>query len=129
MKIFEKKVKENRLNKYYLFGIKVYSCKIHHKQNTSLLFEEMEKDIIAHSRWWDAAWYVKTYNHNFNRYEALDYWYKTGWKQGENPSQYINVAHYTYDINPIIAYLSKGIKRVFFLITKIILNQKMMIRK
>lgn len=47
---------------------------------------EYEKNIIARSELWDPLWYVQQYGHNFNRYEALDYWYETGRHKGERPS-------------------------------------------
>lgn len=72
----------------------------------------LEKDIIASSPYWDPLWYVQTYNHNLNRCEALDYWYRIGWKKRENPSKYINIDFCRGacgGINPIIAYHSKQI--------------------
>ncbi len=73
-----------------------------------------EKQRIAESFLWDPLWYVKTYGHPFNRHQALDYWYETGWARGENPSPYLNVAFYRGVVNPVIAYLSKGKERNFF---------------
>lgn len=76
------------------------------------LLEFSEKELIANSPFWDALWYIKTYNHKFNRFEALDYWYEKGWKKGENPSPYLNVSYIKKQcdgVNPIIAYMSRQI--------------------
>ena len=77
----------------------------------------LEKNMIAQSPFWDALWYIKKYNHQMNRYEALDYWYSKGWKKGESPSKYINLDYCrgAFDeVNPIICYMSKDEKRGFF---------------
>ena len=73
--------------------------------------ELLEKQIISNSKFWDASWYIKKYGHQFNLVEALDYWYKIGWKRGESPSQYINVKYCGKacgGVNPIIAYLDNS---------------------
>ncbi len=73
-----------------------------------------EKALIAQSFLWDPLWYVKKYNHDFNREEALDYWYHKGWKEGENPSRYLNVKYFSHcDINPVIYYLNNSHSFIF----------------
>ncbi|MBO5910701.1 MAG: DUF616 domain-containing protein [Elusimicrobiaceae bacterium] len=72
----------------------------------------LEKDQIARSIFWDAQWYVQTYNHPFDRADALNYWYSKGWQKGEAPSRYfdknyINFAR-TQGINPILLYEGHG---------------------
>lgn len=52
-------------------------------------WESYEKQVIATSPYWDPLWYVQRYNHKFDRYEALEYWYKEGYKRGEYPSREI----------------------------------------
>lgn len=76
-----------------------------------LRVEEIEKAKIIASGLWDPLWYVQAYHHKFNRQEALDYWYHTGWKKGENPSPLIDSSRYTEHTswqNPILAYLSQS---------------------
>ncbi len=83
--------------------------------NSTKRIDFIEKQIVANSSYWDDLWYIKTYNHNFTRKEALNYWYKKGWLKGENPSKYINTKyclHRCNGQNPILAYLNKDL--VFF---------------
>lgn len=56
---------------------------------------EYEKNMIAGSEFWDPLWYVQQYGHHFNRYEALDYWYETGWRKGEQPSANVQNVNYS----------------------------------
>lgn len=92
--------------------IRFFGIKIKSKLPVLSKDEFMYKEIIANSPYWDAQWYIQKYGHNFTRQEALDYWYKTGWKKGESPSKYINVEYCKnacLGLNPIIAYQSKQI--------------------
>ena len=77
--------------------------------------EALEKRLILESGLWDPLWYVRTYGHDLTREEALDHWYREGWRKGEDPSPRFTLAYYypsVYgDENPIIAYLGK---KVFF---------------
>ncbi len=92
---------------YFLGGI--YYC------FRSSSAKEAEKKVIAASKWWDVAWYKKTYGRNdLTDQEALDYWCKKGWRDEEDPSKYIrtrnylNVNSHIYFTNPVIAYMSNG---------------------
>ena len=93
--------------------IKICGIKIKLKRSnrsTKELLAFLEKEIIAQSPFWDDLWYVQKYGHNFTRQEALNYWYKKGWKKGENPSKYINLevcGKFCHGLNPVIAYQSK----------------------
>ena len=92
--------------KIKIFGIP-FVLPLH--QSLKQRIEYLEKSIIAQSPWWDALWYVREYDHHFSRQEALDYWYHTGWKQGEAPSPYLHLAYNQKlcgAINPIIYYMS-----------------------
>ncbi len=74
-----------------------------------LEFEEKEK--IGTSRYWDYMWYIKTYHHDFTRAQALDYWYRTGWKLNENPCPFIDVGairSVSGNINPVIFLLGSN---------------------
>jgi len=71
---------------------------------------ELEKDKIYKSKFWDADWYLKTYNSSLYKADALEYWCSQGWKNNENPSKYFNTAYFqkTYNIfdrNPLLYYL------------------------
>lgn len=85
------------------------------KENSSVA--SLEKDQIAKSLFWDAQWYVQTYQHPFNRAEALEYWYNTGWHKGETPSRYFDRNYINFacslNINPIILYEGHGARNCF----------------
>lgn len=88
---------------------------IRHNSSLKSRLELLEKQRIASSKFWDDLWYTRQYNHKFNRVNALDYWYKKGWKKGESPSPYINVKYCKNaceGINPVIAYLDHSL--IFF---------------
>ena len=72
--------------------------------------ETIEKRQIVDSGFWDPLWYVRTYGHDMTRAQALDHWYRTGWREGENPSPHFDVAAYLPYLspgeNPLIAYLN-----------------------
>lgn len=90
--------------------VRLFGIKIKLKLPVVLKNDFIYKDMISKSPYWDALWYVQKYGHNFTRYEALEYWYNEGWKNGESPSRYINVeycAPFCKGINPIIAYQNK----------------------
>ena len=73
--------------------------------------EFMEKEKIGSSRYWDYMWYIKTYHHDFTRAQALDYWYRTGWKLNENPCPFIDVGairSVSGNINPVIFLLGSN---------------------
>ena len=56
-------------------------------------------------------WYIKTYHHDFTRAQALDYWYRTGWKLNENPCSFIDVGairSVSGNINPVIFLLGSN---------------------
>ena len=78
--------------------------------------EWTEKRMILESGLWDPLWYVRTYGHDLTRTQALDYWYREGWRHGEDPSPFFTVAHYPAaacgGANPIVAYLER--RKVFF---------------
>lgn len=80
---------------------------------TSSPIREMELAKIQESFLWDPLWYINQYNYNFQKRDALEYWYDEGWKQGESPSKYLNVKSYqqrynVIDRNPLLHYLEKG---------------------
>jgi len=79
----------------------------------------MEKRLVRESGWWDPLWYVKTYGHDMTRSEALDYWYETGWRKGEDPGPCFSLAkcpmHLCGDENPLVAYLNRRV--MFFTAT------------
>lgn len=73
--------------------------------------EFLEKEKIGSSRYWDYMWYIKTYHHDFTRAQALDYWYRTGWKLNENPCSFIDVGairSVSGNINPVIFLLGSN---------------------
>lgn len=73
----------------------------------------LEKRLIVESGWWDPLWYVRTYGHDFTRSEALDYWYSTGWRKGEDPGPRFSLAKCPLDAcgdeNPLVAYLNRRV--------------------
>jgi len=73
----------------------------------------LEKKAILDSGWWDPLWYVKTYGHDMTRSQALDYWYSTGWRKGEDPGPRFSLAKCPTDLcgdeNPLVAYLNRRI--------------------
>ena len=78
--------------------------------------EWLEKRMIRESGLWDPVWYVRTYHHDMTCGEALDYWYREGWRKGEDPSPFFTVAYYPSskcdEANPIVAYLER--RKLFF---------------
>ena len=86
--------------------------KIHSKlQEIQNKIEDFEKQQILSSGLWDPLWYNRTYNHTFNKIDALDYWYNTGWRNGEAPSEKIDMNKVqefcnVKNMNPIKAYLT-----------------------
>ena len=105
-RLFSTQRKINGQLKLKIFGI---SLKFQPRQSLKQRIEYLEKSIIAQSPWWDDLWYVREYDHNLSRQEALDYWYHTGWKQKENPSPYFDIkdaAKLCGAINPILYYTS-----------------------
>ncbi len=111
-KIFS--IERTSLNKGVM-NILFIKFNIHYKLSLKNRIEIYEKQLIATSKFWDDLWYIKQYNHRFNRIQALDYWYKKGWKKGEAPSPYINVKYCfkaCEGINPIIAHQTNSL--VFF---------------
>ena len=84
----------------------------------------LEKDQIARSIFWDAQWYVQTYNHPFDRADALNYWYSKGWQKGEAPSRYFDkiilILPARKGSTPF--YYMKGMAPVFFLPVIMLLN-------
>ena len=74
--------------------------------------KDFQKEIVANSPYWDDLWYVQKYGYDFTREEALDYWCRYGWKNGESPSKYINMEACLSTcpkMNPIVAYHSKQV--------------------
>ena len=74
---------------------------------------EYQKKVVLNSKYWDVSWYLSNYRYNLNKTEALEYYIKTGWRNNESPSRYLNCEYYTnkYNIkneNPLIHYLAKG---------------------
>lgn len=71
---------------------------------------DIEKRMIVDSGFWDPLWYVRTYGYDFTRSEALNHWYRVGWRKGENPSARFDVAFYSKyapkDRNPLLSYLN-----------------------
>lgn len=70
-----------------------------------------EKERIGSSRFWDYLWYIQTYHHDFTRAQALDYWYRAGWKLNENPCSFIDIAAIRSvcgNINPVIFLLGSN---------------------
>lgn len=69
--------------------------------------DNVYKDIIQKSIYWDPQWYNLTYGHNFSMQEALDYWYHIGWRKGENPSRFYNINYNKQNspTNPLIEYI------------------------
>jgi len=72
--------------------------------------EAIEKRMIVDSGFWDPLWYVRTYGYEMTRAQALDHWYRTGWRKGENPSARFDVSVYAPYLregeNPLVAYLN-----------------------
>jgi len=72
--------------------------------------EAIEKRQIVDSGFWDPLWYVRTYGHDMTRAQALDHWYREGWRKGENPGPRFDVSVYAKYLsegeNPLLAYLN-----------------------
>jgi len=72
--------------------------------------EAIEKRMIVDSGFWDPLWYVRTYGYDMTRSQALDHWYREGWRKGENPSPRFDVTVYAElaaeGENPLLAYLN-----------------------
>ena len=72
--------------------------------------EDVEKRMIVDSGYWDPLWYVRTYGHDLTQSQALDHWYRVGWRKGENPSPRFDVTFYSKhapkDRNPLLSYLN-----------------------
>ena len=71
---------------------------------------DIEKRMIVDSGFWDPLWYVRTYGYDMTRSQALDHWYREGWRKGENPSARFNVSVYApyahAGCNPLLVYLN-----------------------
>lgn len=85
---------------------------VNHKNQQEYLIYLLQTDLIRKSCYWQPEWYLQKYQHHLLKYDALDYWLKTGWKDNENPSIYFNTEYYkkTYhpDYNPLTHFLLKG---------------------
>lgn len=108
------KTEKHRIFSLFGFKLKIKRKKKGEKFNKpSVEIAELELAKIQDSFLWDALWYIKKYNYNFYKREALEYWYSEGWKKGESPSKYLNVEFYqkrynVTDRNPLLHYLDKG---------------------
>lgn len=109
-----KKTEKHRIFSFLSFKLKIKRKKKGGKINKPPVeIAELELAKIQDSFLWDALWYIKQYNYNFYKREALEYWYSEGWKKGESPSKYLNVEFYqkrynVTDRNPLLHYLDKG---------------------
>lgn len=112
------KEKNNKYKLIRICGIK-FKSKLKKYPNNIIKTEindtilEFHKKFILDSIYWDASWYLREYNSNLNKVEALNYWLLQGWKYNESPSKYFNVKYYTEkykitDQNPLIHFLTKG---------------------
>lgn len=108
------KTEKHRIFSLFGFKLKIKRKKKGGKINKpSVEIAELELAKIQDSFLWDALWYIKKYNYNFYKRDALEYWYYEGWRKGESPSKYLNVEFYqtkynVIDRNPILHYLDKG---------------------
>ncbi len=114
--------KEGVYKRFKIVGIKfsIKDKRIEFKLNMEKHIKEIEEKILEYqkkevlnSKYWDVSWYLSNYRYNLNKTEALEYYIKTGWKNNESPSRYLNCEYYTnkYNIkneNPLIHYLTKG---------------------
>lgn len=108
------KTEKHRIFSLFGFKLKIKRKKKGGKINKpSVEIAELELAKIQDSFLWDALWYIKKYNYNFYKRDALEYWYFKGWRKGESPSKYLNVEFYqkrynVKDRNPLLHYLDKG---------------------
>jgi len=78
---------------------------------TRLRIENVEKCLIEESGYWDALWYVNKYGYSgMTRQQALDNWYRKGWRKGEDPSPIFHTRSFAYIKswqNPILVHLER----------------------
>ncbi len=101
--IFKDNSEEN-YNVYKILGIR-----FKFKKNNKFTY----KQLCLNSKYWNPSWYLKTYRHDFYKFEAINYYLEKGWREGESPSQYFNSKYYINKYNikdeiPLIHYLTKG---------------------
>jgi len=101
-------------SKYFIniFGIKIGNLKEYE------INKQEEIKIILNSGFWNADWYIKKYHPEFNKDQALNYWYEKGCWNKELPSKYFNCKYISFcnglGKNPIIQYLNKSGKTLCF---------------